>query len=145
MKIELKNGTLKVSKPFDLWRWKNSTSPFTYCWKWFRNWISFIHASDSQIQQLQNFFGKRNLKCDCKLINMPSLFLEIPLQMFRIQPCMYGIPELKRFLHLYSQFENKRSKNENLFAILAFLSALLSYAFSFEAKILFVNRCICAF
>ena len=31
-----------------------------------------------------NFFGKLNLKCDCKLINIPSLFLEIPLQTFRI-------------------------------------------------------------
>ena len=32
-----------------------------------------------------------------------------------------------------------------MFARVAFLSALLSYAFSFEAKILFVIRCICAF
>ena len=51
----------------------------------------------------------------------------------------------KDFLLLYSQFENKKSKNANLFARVAFLSALLSYAFSFEAKILFVIRCICAF
>ena len=51
----------------------------------------------------------------------------------------------KDFLLLYSQFENKKSKNANLFARVAFLSALLSYAFSFEAKISFVNRCICAF
>ena len=89
LKIELKNGTLKVSKPL-IWRWKkSSTSPFTYCWKGFRNWIS---DSTTSI-----FFGKLNLKCDCKLIHIPSLFLEIPLQTFRIQPCMYGIPELKRF------------------------------------------------
>ena len=51
----------------------------------------------------------------------------------------------KDFLRFYSQFENKKSKNANLFTRVAFLSALLSYAFSFEAKIFFVNRYICAF
>ena len=51
----------------------------------------------------------------------------------------------KDFLRLYSQFENKKSKNANLFARVAFLSALLSYAFSVEAKILFVIHCIYAF
>ena len=127
----------KKLKTFDLKMKKSSTSSFTYCWKGFRNWISDSTTS--------LFFGKLNLKCDCKLIHIPSLFLEIPLQTFRIQPCMYGIPELKSFLHFYSQFENKKSKNENLFAMLAFLSALLSYTFSFEAIILFVNHCICAF
>ena len=65
-------------KTLDLQRWKKtSTSPFTYCWKWFQNWIPFIHTSDSQIQQLQAFFWKStDLKCDCKLIKIPSLFLE---------------------------------------------------------------------
>ena len=116
---------------------KSSTSPFTYCWKGFRNWIS---DSTTSI-----FFGKLNLKCDCKLIHIPSLFLEIPLQTFRIQPCMYGISELKRFFTSLFTVWKKKSKNENLFAMFAFLSALLGYEFSFEAKILFVNRCICAF
>ena len=123
---------------------KSSTSPLLTVRK---DVATKFHLSIPQTLRFNNFnfCGNLNLKCDRNSSNMPSLFLEIPLQAFRIQLCMYGIPELKRFLRLYSQFENKKSKNANLFARVAFLSALLSYSFSFQAKILFVIRCIYAF
>ena len=92
-KKKLKNGTLKFWKP-----WickdekKTSTSPFTYCWKWFRNWIPFIHTSESQIQQLQAFFLKAitvTWNVTANELRSLSFFWKIPLQTFRIQSCMY--------------------------------------------------------
>ena len=65
-----------------------------------KDFATKFHLSIPQTLRFNNFnfCGNLNLKCDRNSSNMPSLFLEIPLQAFRIQPCMYGIPELKRFL-----------------------------------------------
>ena len=42
------------------------------------------------------------------LENQTEIFLEIPLQTFRIQPCMYGIPEFKRFFtSLFTVWKHK--------------------------------------
>ena len=64
---DFKRWKKKVEKKMEKsWKWtlkfwkpwickdekKTSTSPFTYCCKWFRNWIPFNHTSVSQIQQL---------------------------------------------------------------------------------------------
>ena len=64
-----------------------------------KDFATKFHLSIPQTLRFNNFnfCGKLNLKCDGKSSNISSLFLEIPLQAFRIQPCMYGIPELKRF------------------------------------------------
>ena len=143
LKIDLKMERLNFENLWFTKMKKNSTSPFTYCWKWFRNWTSFIRTSDSQIQQLQTFFGKLNLNCDCKLINI----LEIPSQTFRIQHCMYCLTvrsEVKIFLRLYPP-ENKRVRMKSCLQCLHSSLPLLSYVFSFEAQTLLVNRCICAF
>ena len=50
---------------------------------------SFIHQT-LRFMNFRLFFGKTNLKCDCKLIKIPPFFWKIPLQTFRIQPCMNG-------------------------------------------------------
>ena len=70
---------------------KTSTSPFTYCWKWFRNWIPFIHTSESRIQQLQVFFESNYVTWNVTANELRSLsfFWKISLQTFRIQSCMY--------------------------------------------------------
>ena len=77
----------------DLQRWKKtSTSAFAYCSKWFRNWIPFIHTSESQIQQLQVFFLKAitvTWNVTANELRSLSFFWKIPLQTFRIQSCMY--------------------------------------------------------
>ena len=69
---------------------KTSTSAFAYCWKWFRNWIPFIHISESQIQQLQAFFWRQlTWNVTANEFRCLSFFWKIPLQTFRIQSCMY--------------------------------------------------------
>ena len=69
---------------------KTSTSAFAYCWKWFRNWIPFIHISESQIQQLRAFFWKQlTWNVTANEFRCLSFFWKIPLQTFRIQSCMY--------------------------------------------------------
>ena len=136
MKIELKNGSLVVSKPLICEDEKKVRLHFLLTvGKDFANefYLSMHHAN-SQIQQLQ-FFWKIKLKFFWK-----SLY-----KRFEFNLVCTEFHNSKDFLRLYSQFENKKSKNENLFAMLSFFSALLSYIFSFEAKMLFVNRCIWAF
>ena len=112
-------------KTLDLQRWKKtSTSTFAYCSKWFRNWIPFIHTSESQIQQLQAFFSKQlcNLKCDCQWIKIPFLFLENSFA--NVSNSTLYVRKWKNFWRLYLLFENKKSRNENSFTMLAFHSAV---------------------
>ena len=97
LKIELKNGTLVVSKPLICEDEKKFRLHLVLTVG--KDFATKFHLSIPQTLRFNNFnfCGKLNLKCDRKSSNIPSLFLEIPLQAFRIQPCMYGIPELKRF------------------------------------------------
>jgi hypothetical protein len=97
LKIELKNGSLVVSKPLICEDEQKVRLHLLLTVG--KDFATKFHLSIPQTLRFNNFnfCGKLNLKCDRKSSNMPSLFLEIPLQAFRIQPCMYGIPELKRF------------------------------------------------
>ena len=97
LKIELKNGSLVVSKPLICEDEKKVRLHLLLTVG--KDFATEFHLSIHQILKFNNFnfFGKLNLKCDCKLMNIPSFFLEITLQTFQIQSCMYGIPELKRF------------------------------------------------
>ena len=113
-----------------------------------KDFATEFHLSIHQTLRFNKFnvFGKLNLKCDCKLkLTSLPFFWEFLYKRFEFNLVCTEFQNLKDFLRLYSQFENKKGKNENLFAMPAFLYALLSYAFSFEAKISFVNRCICVF
>ena len=89
---------------------KTSTSAFAYCSKWFRNWIPFIHTSESQIQQLQVFFWKPlcNLKCDCQWIKIPFLFLENSFA--NVSNSILYVQKRKSFWLLHPPFEKKNEE-----------------------------------
>ena len=123
-------------KTLDLQRWKKtSTSTFAYCSKWFRNWIPFIHTSESQIQQLQAFFESNycNLKCDCEWIKIPFLFLENSFA--NVSNSILYVQKWKRFWRLHPSFENKKGRMKSGLQWLYSTLSSLSYVFEFEAKV----------
>ena len=109
---------------------KTSTSVFAYCSKWFRNWIPFIHTSESQIQQLEAFFFESNycnLKCDCEWIRIPFLFLENSFA--NVSNSILYVQKWKSFWRLHPPFENKKGRMKSCLQWLHSTLSSLSYVF----------------
>ena len=84
-----------------------------------------FHSSIHQTLRFNNFklFWKAtNLKCDCTLIKIPSPFRE---SFANVSNSTLYEQKWKDFWRLYPTFENKKSKNENSFSILAFHSVVI--------------------
>ena len=88
---------------------------------------SYIRLSDSNSTTSNFFWQEFNLKCDCKLIKIPYLFLENSFANIRIQPCMYGSE--KNFDVCIFCLKTKRVEMKTRLQCLHFILPLLSYVF----------------
>ena len=89
-----------------------------------------FHSSIHQTVKFNNFklfWRASNLKCDCKLNEIPSLFLDNSFA--NVSNSTMHVRKWKHFWRLHPPFENKKSKNENCLHCLHSTLSLLSYLF----------------
>ena len=105
-----------------MWRWKKIRLHFLFTVG--KDFATEFHLSIHQtlIFNNCNFFGKLNLKCDCKIITVISLpfFWKFLCKRFEFNLVCMEFQHWKNFLRLYSQLKTKRVRMKTCLQCLHF-------------------------